>query len=238
MTRRSLGLLVAGALLLPVFPAFADHYNKKNREGVVYWHGDPAKPEIALTFDDGPNEPYTSQVLQVLKDNDVKATFFLVGMNVEKDPAAVRAVVQAGHAIGNHSWSHPDMILETPGQVDRQLELTESAIEKAAGRRPKLFRPPYGADDPLTFRESKRLGYVAVKWSVSAKDWERPGAVRIVETILAHVQNGAILLMHDGDKTRGGDRGQTVAALKTIIPELKKRGYRFVTIPELLGVEP
>jgi peptidoglycan/xylan/chitin deacetylase (PgdA/CDA1 family) len=231
-----LAVLLLPAALLP-FRAFADHYGKKNRPGAVYWHGDLNRPQVALTFDDGPNEPYTSQILQVLKDEEVKATFFLVGMNVEKEPAVARAVVEAGHAVGNHSWSHPDMIFETPGQVAKQLDWTEEAIFRATGRRPKMFRPPYGADDPLTLHTSGKLGYVAVKWSISARDWERPGAERIVARVLGRVKNGAIILMHDGDKAHGGDRSQTVAALKVIIPELKKRGYKFVTVPEMLEIQ-
>jgi peptidoglycan/xylan/chitin deacetylase (PgdA/CDA1 family) len=234
--RPAAGPFLAGLLLLAAFPAAADHYAKISRSGVVYWHGDLDKPEIALTFDDGPNEPYTSRILQVLKENDVKATFFMVGMNVERDPAAARAVVEAGHAVGNHSWSHPDMLLKTGRGVAQQLALADEAIYRAVGRRTRIFRPPYGADDPFTFHTSRRLGYVAVKWSVSSRDWERPGVERIVANVLLHTRNGAVILMHDGNKTRGGDRGQTVEALKVLLPELKSRGYRFVTVPELLGV--
>jgi peptidoglycan/xylan/chitin deacetylase (PgdA/CDA1 family) len=229
-------LLAAGLLCLAAFPAAADHYNKRNRQGAVYWHGDLDKPEIALTFDDGPNEPYTSQILQVLKDNGVKATFFMVGMNIQKEPEAARAVVEAGHAVGNHSWSHPDMILEGSGTVARQLSLTDEALFRATGRHSRLFRPPYGADDPLTVRAVERMGYVMVKWSVSSRDWKRPGADRIVTNVLNHTGNGAILLMHDGDKAGAGDRSQTVEALKRIIPKLKEEGFTFVTVPELLGV--
>lgn len=215
----------------------ADLNKHRNKPGVVYWHGDPAEKKIALTFDDGPNEPYTSQILDVLKENNVKATFFVVGKNAQKFPDSIRAEANAGHDIGNHSFSHPDMIFEFNKTVRKQLMETENIFKNILGQKPRLFRPPFGADDPFTFQTAEKLGYVVIKWSVSARDWERPGVPKIVANVLNHVQGGSIILMHDGNQCQGGDRSQTVDALKILIPELKKRGYEFVLIPALLNID-
>jgi peptidoglycan/xylan/chitin deacetylase (PgdA/CDA1 family) len=141
-------------------------------------------------------------------------------------------VTAAGHAIGSHAYTHRSIVLETRFEVARQLETSGAAILKATGVKPAFFRPPYGALDQVTLDESRRLGYIAVEWSVSSKDWNRPGVDAIVDNVLSHIHNGAIVLMHDG----GGDRTQTVAAVARLIPELKCRGYHLVTIPELLEV--
>jgi len=234
---RYIFLIVSGLILVcPAAPVRADLNKHKNKPGIVYWHGDPLQNKIALTFDDGPNEPYTSQILKVLHENGVKATFFLVGKNVETFPDSVKAEVAAGHVIGNHTYTHPDLIFRTKSRIVGQLEKTEAAIYKAVGLSTYLFRPPFGADDPFTFHESRRLGYIAVKWSVSSRDWERPGVDKIVKNVVIRVRNGSIILMHDGMGYRRGDRSQTVKALPIIIRELKKRGFEFVTVPELLNL--
>jgi len=207
------------------------------KPGELYWHGNLKKPQIALTFDDGPNEPYTSEILQVLRENDVHATFFLVGKRVEKSPDIARAIVAAGHAIGNHSYTHPDLAWEDEREVEREVEFAEAAIAAATGKRPHIFRAPFGSIYPTMLHEAEHLGYTMVQWSVAASDWLKPGSKRIAKRILARTHNGAIILLHDGVGAIGGDRSQTVAALREIIPELKRRGFEFVTIPELLGIK-
>jgi peptidoglycan-N-acetylglucosamine deacetylase len=223
------GLLVGTIRLLVPLEAHP------NRPGVLYWRGSPDEKKIALTFDDGPNEPYTSEVLDILRTNGVHATFFLTGKNIEVFPDAARAIVREGHAVGNHSYSHRSMLLETNRTVRRELDKTEALIEAVTGRRTNLFRPPYGGKDFLTLNESRKKGYVMVEWTVSAQDWRRPGVLRIVKRVLRGARNGAIVLMHDGDEWRhGSDRSQTVASLPILIRELRKEGYEFVTVPELL----
>ena len=211
----------------------------KKHSGAIYWHGNLDEKKIALTFDDGPSEPYTSEILKILKDNNIKATFFMVGKNVEFFPEAAKAVAEAGHAIGNHSYDHPVMVLEMNPHIRSEILKSEKAIEKATGQRPYLFRNPYGAHDALTLIQAEKLGYICIQWSVSSKDWERPGVSKIINNVVEHVHNGGIILMHDGDKLRhGGNRGQTVTALPEIIRILKSRGYEFVTVPELLELKP
>lgn len=233
-------LLIAVGFLfvfLNPFPS-TDLYKKRNRPGVVFWHGDPTQKKVALTFDDGPNEPYTSEILDVLKKANVHATFFVLGKNVERYPDTVKRMFQEGHVVGNHSYSHPDMILETDAQVRHQIQEAEQAIEKVTTQKPILFRPPYGLDDPLTFLQTEKLCYDVIKWSVSAEDWRRPGVNQIVDRVTRNTHNGAIILMHDGDKLRhGSDRSQTVAALAILIPALRQQGYELVTVPDLLGLK-
>ena len=215
--------------------AFTPLSAKANLPKILYWHGDGSEKKIALTFDDGPNEPYTSQILKILKDNNVRATFFMVGKNVEAFPSAARAIVQAGHAIGNHSYDHHNLVTKTDKTVREEILKTENIIERTTGRKTNLFRPPYGEKDGLTVRQTHQLGYVMVEWSVSAEDWRKPGVDQIIKNVLRHARNGSIVLMHDGDKWHhGSDRSQTVAALPVLIGELRKQGYDLVTVPELL----
>ncbi|MCX5746000.1 MAG: polysaccharide deacetylase family protein [Proteobacteria bacterium] len=213
-------------------PVPSDADTLANRKGVIYWHGDPHRKTVALTFDDGPSAPYTTKILSILKANDVKATFFFLGDRVEASPELARAVVEDGHAIGNHTYDHPSLVLESASSVRAQLRRAENAIIAATGVRPKFFRPPYGAADSFTLDEARRLGYVAIEWSNSSKDWLRPGANAIADRVLRQVKNGSIILLHDG----GGDRSQTVAAVTKLIPELKRRGFEFVTVPEMLDI--
>ena len=180
---------------------------------------------FALTFDDGPWPEYTRQVLAVLKRENVKATFFMVGQEVSRRPEIAREVRDAGHAIGNHSWDHPSR----PRDPEMQVKRTDKAIEKAVGFRPTLFRPPYGIMASMA-RISQAEGDAVLLWSADSNDWRKPGADAIARHVLSEAHSGGISLMHDG----GGSRAQSVAALPVIIDTLRERGYRFVTVPELL----
>ena len=219
--------------------AQADLHKKRNKIGVVYWHGDAGERKIALTFDDGPNEPYTSQILDILRAYNIKATFFLIGKNVESYPEIVKRMAKEGHSIGNHTYSHPDLALKLKFQIEEQIKSAEEAIFRAAGIRPYLFRPPYGLDNPWVFTEAEKMGYVIIKWSVSGGNGGRDISFdKILERVLKGVENGSIILLHDGDRLiKGADRSQIVKALPLIIESLRKKGYRFVTIPELLELE-
>jgi len=193
------------------------------------------QPVIALTFDDGPSS-YTAQVLDILARYQVKATFFVIGRNVEQYPDLARRIVAEGHAIGNHTYSHPLWAaMETSRHVERELDRAATAIQAATGIVPTLFRPPHGWRSPWMIRLARSKGYEVVTWSVSPDDWQRPPSQVIVERVLRQARPGAIILLHDGLETKVGPPVQnTVAALPTIIEELQARGYRFVTIPELM----
>ncbi len=183
---------------------------------------------MALTFDDGPSA-YTSGVLKVLKQYGVHATFFEVGQEVAARPAAARAVLAAGNAIGDHSWSHPIL---GAANVRTQMGQARTEIVRATGYTPCTARVPYGIGPPVVINTIRNLGMLTIQWNIDPRDWSRPGSAAIAQNVLANARNGAIAIMHDG----GGPRDQTIAALHTIIPTLLARGYKLVTVPQLLGL--
>jgi peptidoglycan-N-acetylglucosamine deacetylase len=193
-------------------------------------HGNTRLPEVALTFDDGPNPYYTPQVLSILQQNGINATFFDVGYLVTDYPNIVRQEYKEGNIVANHSWSHPQMTLLSSQAIMSQLTSTSKAIKDAIGVGPTFFRPPYGSMNSVVLTKARDLGFTTVLWDGSAEDWELPGVRNIVTKILYYTRNGAILLLHDG----GGNRAQTVAALPPIIRILKRRGFKFVTIQQLV----
>ncbi len=186
----------------------------------------PGNKVFALTFDDGPWPEYTRKILAILKQNNVKATFFMVGQEVMRRPEIAREVRDAGHAIGNHSWDHPSR----PRDPIMQVMRTDAEIKKQLGFRPTFFRPPYGIMKNGMARQAMSLRDPVLLWSADSNDWKKPGADRIVQNVLRDAHPGGISLMHDG----GGARYQDVEALPIIISGLRAQGYRFVTIPELL----
>jgi len=202
--------------------------------------------EIALTFDDGPNPPYTDRILDVLRDEHVQATFFVVGRAAEAYPATLRRIASEGHSIGNHTWDHPHLLVQSREAVDAELRRTDDTIFRITGMRTWLMRPPFGARDFAVLDEAKALGYTAVMWSVPLpNDWEQPGDATIARRVIDNVHDGAIIVLHDGNRgivcdarrgtARQCDRAQDVAATREIIDRLKAEGYRFVTIPQLLA---
>ncbi len=198
------------------------------------FHGNPALPEIALTFDDGPSPVYTSEVLSVLRHYGVHATFFMLGIWVKRYPELAKAVLADGHAVGDHSWSHPDLTKLSVEDIQQQLINTLEVMRQTLGIRPALFRPPYEVYDRRVLNVAASLKLSTILWDVDPHDWSRPGVGAIVNTVLGNLHNGAVILMHDG----GGDRSQTVQALSTIIQQALARGFRFVTIPQMLAHLP
>jgi peptidoglycan/xylan/chitin deacetylase (PgdA/CDA1 family) len=238
-TRLMVYTLAVGITTLGVF-LFAVIDPRAELLGRVFWHGPAGDHQVALTFDDGPNPPYTQQVLDILSRNRIHATFFLIGANVETYPALARRILREGHAVGTHTYDHPDYMAlrDTPKQISDQIVRGIASLEQATGERPYLFRPPLGFRNPFYFTVAKREHLIVVEWSVRAFDTKHPPADIIVRRILQGTRDGAIILMHDGDETvHGGDRSQTVAALQPLIDSLRTRGYRFVTVPEMLGLE-
>ena len=209
-----------------------------NTRQIVYCRGNLDSKEIALTFDDGPCEPYTERILDILERYNVKATFFMIGRNVEKFPRIAKRVVNAGHEIGNHTYSHSSLVLDGPRKIAMELAKGEEAIRCSTGVSTRMFRPPYGANTRWVLTQALRRGYMITKWSVNAGDWGKASAEKIARKTLARVGNGAIILMHDGKNFRGNNhRWQTVDALSGIIEALKSRGYGLVTISELLDLK-
>jgi peptidoglycan/xylan/chitin deacetylase (PgdA/CDA1 family) len=181
---------------------------------------------VALTIDDGPHPAWTPEVLRLLARYHVPATFCLIGNQVQGHEAVARSVVDAGHQVANHTWSHPAQLSTmTPEQVQQELDRAQEKIHDTTGHTPTIFRSPGGAVSPAIFAAAARSGMVPVNWDADPRDWTRPGTPAITNRLLA-ARPGDILLCHDG----GGDRSQTCAALRTVIPALQARGYRFVAL--------
>ena len=192
----------------------------------------PEKP-IALTFDDGPWPNSTSQVLDVLKKNNVKATFFVVGKQVQQYPQLLKQVVAGGHALGNHSWSHQYHFFDKSAAA-RELDETATLVYKISGIKTFLFRPPGGMLNNGLAAYAQNKKHAVIMWSADSKDWRyrRNSTQALIDNVLEEAKPGGIVLLHDG----GGDRSNTVQALPQLIAQLRKRGYKFVTVPELLEI--
>ena len=191
--------------------------------GQVVRRGPGGSRRVALTFDDGPTS-YTRQVLSILRRNKAKGTFFVIGSAVAADPSTARRIVDQGHEIANHSYSHP--LLPSAGQ----LSSTNRMIDSTTGFRPCLFRPPYGAIDGRLAGDAGAQKMKSILWSIDTNDWRTPGSGSIYSSIVS-AGSGSIVLMHDG----GGNRSQTVAALGPAIDNLRSRGFKLVTVSKLLG---
>ncbi|MBM2831308.1 MAG: polysaccharide deacetylase [Dehalococcoidia bacterium] len=189
--------------------------------------------KVALTFDDGPNEPYTSKILDILSGYLIKSIFFVCGRNVEFHPESLRRIVQEGHLLGNHTHSHSRFLTVTGLALWETFKAAE-VIRRITGIRPEYFRPPYGARNPFFWWYLKRKGYRVVLWDVDGRDWERPSAAELARRIVARVKPNSVVLLHDGHNTiHGDDRSPTVEALPLIIEGLMDRGYVFVRLDEL-----
>jgi peptidoglycan/xylan/chitin deacetylase (PgdA/CDA1 family) len=195
--------------------------------------------EIALTFDDGPNDPYTLELLDVLAQHQVRATFFMIGRFVRQRPDIVRAVQAAGHLIGNHTMTHPWLVLEAPAKVRRELAGCNAALEDVLGERVTYFRPPHGSRRPDVLSAARALGLTPVMWNVIAHDWEpgiHPARVRdYVEKGVGRNRRagrGSNIVLHDGGHTGiGQDRSATVDAVRAFIPKYLQSDSRFVAFP-------
>lgn len=195
--------------------------------GRVFLHGDVVRKEVALTFDDGPHAKYTPRLLAILKQYHVKATFFLVGQMAERNPQIVKAQVQDGHAIGNHTYHHVNLAKTPDKYVATELKACGEVIKTLTGKAPHLFRPPGGDINTQVAGISGALGYTTVWWTANPRDYGNPGVKVIESRVLAHVANGGIIVLHDGVQ-------QTVEVLPHLLTTLKREGYQFVTIDEML----
>lgn len=189
----------------------------------------PNAKVVALTFDDGPWPGQTQPILDILKSENVHATFFMLGVCVQEYPYLARRVLAEGHIIGNHTQTHVILSSASAGSTVYQMTAGASTIRHFTGYQPKWFRAPGGALSSLARSEARTLGEGIIGWTVDTRDWTKPPARNILQAVINGVSPGAVILMHDG----GGDRKQTIAALPTIIHKLKESGYRFVTLDDL-----
>jgi peptidoglycan-N-acetylglucosamine deacetylase len=222
-----IGLAAYWLLMSPYSQAF----------GRYPYRGDRSDKVVALTFDDGPNEPYTSQIADYLTARQIRATFFQVGRCAERFPDTTARLHTAGHVIANHSLTHAFHRYLVPGALEREVALTQQILHDRIGRTPALFRSPWLWRQPLLLRMLRRHSLRPVSGEFChALEVFQPDAARIARRAIAKARPGAILIFHDGFDARGGNRSQTVAAVKLTTEELLRRGYRFVTIDELLAV--
>ena len=192
--------------------------------------------KLALTYDDGPNDPHTLRLLEVLERHRVKATFFMIGRFVRQRPEIAREVARAGHAIGNHTFTHPNLIFQSAVQTRIQLEECERVLTDVVGEHSNLFRPPFGGRRPLSLRMARSLGLEPIMWNVIAWDWKAPSVEYIEGKITKGVRGGNVIVMHDGGhRGMGADRSRTVTATDRVIARYQGEGYSFVTIPEMMG---
>ncbi len=200
--------------------------------GVSHSRGRTTLPYIAMTYDDGPHPRNTPRLLDMLRKRNIKATFYVIGRSVNMYPHIVRRIVAEGHEIGNHTWSHPKLTALSDSQVRLELSKTRDAIVAASGVKPRTMRPPYGA-----LRQSQRawifkeFGYPTILWNVDPEDWRRPGVSVVTSRIVNRTRNGSIVLAHDLHKP-------TVDAMPATLDGLLRRGFKFVTVSQLLALNP
>ena len=206
---------------------------KETRSEVVITQGSRKDKTIALTFDDGPDVNYTPRVLAILRKYRIHATFFEEGRMIKLHPDLARLTVENGHSIGNHTFSHPYLERESPSDVRAEIAGCDREIASELGIRTTLLRPPRGAWNPTIFEEARRTRRHIILWSVALEHQSTPAPTDMAERVLKQIQPGGIILMHDGGSV---SRESTVQALPILIAGLLKRGYRMVSVPELLGI--
>jgi len=194
--------------------------------------------QLALTYDDGPNDPHTLRLLETLARHNVLATFFLIGRYVRQRPDIVREIVAAGHVVGNHTFAHPLLTFKGSAEIRKELTDCRSAIQDAIGEHSNLFRPPFGGRRPAVLRIVRELGLKPIMWNVTGYDWNAPPAAIIEKKCAKQIRGGDVILLHDGGhKQMGADRAQTVVATDRLITRYKSDGYECATIPRMMESE-
>lgn len=235
MTRLYVLVLTVCLLIISgVFIGQKGHADKGRRyyeeTGEVVWDIHTQDKIVALTFDDGPHPEYTAAVLDLLEKYDAKATFFIIGKNAEKYPYLVLRSYTEGHELANHTYTHPFKV--SIKALREELRQTNNTIYSITGFSPVLFRPVGGNYTDAMINAAVKDGYQVVMWSwhQDTQDWKQPGVKKIIQKVMKGTKPGDVILFHDG----GGNRTQTIKALEEIIPALKKQGYTFVTVSELI----
>lgn len=226
------GTTAAGALVAAGYQSMSPTGQWYGRTFTGLAHG--AK-QLALTYDDGPNDPHTFRLLEVLARHNLRATFFLIGRYVKQRPDIVRELVQAGHVVGNHTFTHPLLTFLSSSEVRKELTNCRAVLEDAIGEHSNLFRPPFGGRRPAVLRVARELGLQPVMWNVSGYDWNAPPAEEIERKCTSKIHGGNVILLHDGGhKQMGADRSQTVLATDHLIKRYKAEGHEFVTIDQMM----
>ncbi|MDD5085695.1 MAG: polysaccharide deacetylase family protein [Candidatus Omnitrophica bacterium] len=231
-------LLALAAAGVAAFTMFFDQAVIVRRNTV--YHVERPDKVVAITFDDGPSPVWTPKILNELKQANIKATFFMLGMHVEKYPEIARQVAEEGHEIGNHSYDHHGLIYYTNEELETEVNRAEKVIKDATGVKTIYFRPPKAWVTDSEKNKLKEMGYKVVLWSLNSKDWVTFDNKYMIKYILNNIRPGDIILFHDSGgvfSTEGGDRHETVLTIQRLAEKLREKGYKFVTITELLNVK-
>jgi peptidoglycan-N-acetylglucosamine deacetylase len=196
----------------------------------------PGTRQLALTYDDGPNDPHTLRLLEILAKHEVRATFFLIGRYVRQRPDIVHQIIASGHVTANHTFTHPYLALKNAADIRKELIDCRAAIQDTIGTHSNLFRPPFGSRRPAVLRIARELGLEPIMWNVTGYDWNAPPAAAIERKVTSQIRGGNVILLHDGGhKQMGADRSQTVQATDHLIARYKSEAYDFVTIPQMIS---
>ena len=205
------------------------------------WYGQtftglaPGTRQVALTYDDGPNDPHTLHLLEVLAKHGAHATFFLIGSYVQQRPEIARELVKAGHVVGNHTFTHSLLALKSTAEIRKELSQCQAALSDAVGQFSNLFRPPYGGRRPAVLRIAHELGLETIMWNVTGYDWSAPPAAVIEKKVAKQMRGGDVILLHDGGhRQMGADRSQTILATDRLLERFKSEGYEVVSVPDML----
>jgi len=191
--------------------------------------------QLALTYDDGPNDPHTLRLLEVLAKHDVRATFFLIGRYARQRPDIAREIINAGHRVGNHTFTHPLLTFKGAAETRKELCDCRSALQETIGEHSNLFRPPFGGRRPATLRVARELGLQPIMWNVTGYDWNAPPAAVIEKKVTKQIRGGDVILLHDGGhRQMGADRSQTVLATDHLITRYKSEGYEFSLVEAMI----
>jgi peptidoglycan-N-acetylglucosamine deacetylase len=203
--------------------------------GRAFCKGRRGSKQIALTFDDGPNDPHTVHLLEVLSKHNVHATFFLIGRYVRQRPDLAREIGKRGHIIGNHTFSHPLLTFQSPESIRREITQCRDAIQDAVSEHSNLFRPPWGGRRPAVFRMARQLGLEPVMWNITGYDWKATSPEVIEQKVGPKIRGGDVILLHDGGHASfGTDRSATITATDRLITRFLAEGYEFVSIPKMM----
>ncbi len=231
MRTKLIAIICSLLFCLSIFKCSAN--SQQHPCGSIYYSVDTEEKYVALTFDDGPHKYRTDEILDVLEENDVKATFFTVGVMVKEYPQVVQRIISEGHEIGNHTYSHLKMKKLSREGIMFEIEETEKLLYENFEYRPKLFRPPEGWCSQIVSAVAKELDYDIILWNIDTLDWAHNSKENIVSGIEEKIKPGSIILFHDYI----GNNSYTAQALSEIIPKLKIKGYEFLTVSELIEKE-
>lgn len=231
-----LGLAIAGATVVGATAAGYQSLAPTGQWfGRAFCRGHRGSKVIALTFDDGPNDPHTFHLLDVLAKHNAHATFFLIGRYVHLHPDIALEIARRGHTIGNHTFTHPLLTFQSTSRIRSEITQCRDAIHDAVGKHSNLFRPPWGARRPAVFRVVRELGLEPVMWNITGYDWKAPSAAYIEQKVSPKIHGGDVVLLHDGGHAAfGTDRSATVQAADGLIAHFLSEGYEFVSIQTMM----